>query len=102
MDLEKQQQQQHAPNTASLSRPQRFLRYCANDIDKESAFWPLLAYTAIAGYASAVSFCATWTYAAFQSANSVQIGIALGPSPRPPSPWCPFQTDPNPTRMCSI
>lgn len=66
MDQEKQQ----ACIASSSSRSQRFVRYCSKDIDKESAFGPLLAYTAIAGYASAVSFCSTWTYASFQSANS--------------------------------
>lgn len=78
-DLEKQQPVQVM--TASRKRTTRFAEFCSQNVDKDVALWPLLAYTAVAGYASAISFCATWTYAAFQSANSCVALILVVPLP---------------------
>jgi len=69
----------HAPKDQSSSPTlvDRLLRHLGTDVDLELSSWPMMAYCFMTGYIDSVSFTACFIWCAFQTGNTIQLGLAI-------------------------
>jgi len=65
------------PSIGKTTRWELWKQHMSVNVDPERSVVPLVAYCFMTGYIDAVSFTATFIWCAFQTGNTIQLGLAI-------------------------